>query len=47
MENMDSIWGFLGIIVIVCGFYAIYSLIKMKRVDDRPIAYPNGNILIG
>ncbi len=34
MENMDSIWGFLGIIVIVCGFYAIYSLIKMKRTGE-------------
>lgn len=31
---MDSIWGFLGILVIVCGFYAIYSLIKMKRTGE-------------
>lgn len=25
----------------------LLSMIKMKRVDDRPIAYPSGNILIG
>ena len=44
----------IGKVIIILLMYAgrigiatlLLSLIKMKRVDDRPIAYPNGNILI-
>ena len=42
MENMNSIWGFIGIIVFACGIYAIYSYIKMKK--DGEI---NASILLG
>lgn len=42
MENVNSIWGFIGIIVFACGVYAIYSYIKMKK--DGEI---NASILLG
>ncbi len=42
MENMNSIWGFIGIIVFACGIYAIYSYIRMKK--DGEI---NASILLG
>ena len=42
MENMNSIWGFIGIIVFACGIYAVYSYIKMKK--DGEI---NASILLG
>ncbi len=42
MENMNSVWGFIGIIVFACGVYAIYSYIKMKK--DGEI---NASILLG
>ena len=31
MENTDSIWGFIGIVVFACGIYALYSYVKMKK----------------
>ena len=45
----------IGKVIIILLMYAgrigiatlLFSLIKMKRVVDRPISYPNGNILIG
>lgn len=42
MENMNSVWGFIGIIVFACGIYAIYSFIKMNK--DGEI---NASILLG
>lgn len=42
MENTDSIWGFIGIIVFACGIYALYSYVKMKK--DGEI---NASILLG
>lgn len=42
MENMDSIWGFIGIIVFACGVYAIYSFIKMKSTGEI-----NASLLLG
>ena len=42
MENINSVWGFIGIIVFACGVYAIYSYIKMKK--DGEI---NASILLG
>ncbi len=42
MENMNSVWGFIGIIVFACGIYAVYSYIKMKK--DGEI---NASILLG
>ncbi len=34
MDNMDSVWGFIGIIVFGCGIYAIYSFIKMRSTGE-------------
>ena len=31
MENTDSIWGFIGIVVFACGIYTLYSYVKMKK----------------
>ena len=42
MDNMDSIWGVVGIIVLCCGVYAIYSAIKMKTSGDI-----NASLLLG
>lgn len=42
MEDMNSIWGFIGIIVFAGGVYAIYSCIRMKK--DGEI---NASILLG
>lgn len=28
---MDSIWGFIGLMVLVCGIYAVYSYVKMNK----------------
>ena len=42
MENTDSIWGFIGIVVFACGIYALYSYVKMKK--DGEI---NASILLG
>ena len=38
MENMNSVWGFIGIIVFACGIYAVYSYIKMKK-DGEAFEY--------
>ena len=42
MGNTDSIWGVVGIIVFLCGIYAIYSAIKMKTSGDI-----NASLLLG
>lgn len=42
MDNMNSMWGFIGIVVFACGIYALYSYIKMKK--DGEI---NASILLG
>ena len=34
MDNMDSIWGFIGVIVFACGVYALYAFIKMKMTGE-------------
>lgn len=42
MDNMDSIWGIIGIIVLACGLYAIYAFIKMKTTGEI-----NASLLLG
>ncbi len=42
MDNMDSIWGFIGIVVLACGIYAIYAFIQMKRTGEI-----NASLLLG
>ena len=42
MDNMDSIWGFIGVIVLACGVYAIYAYIKMKTTGEI-----NASLLLG
>lgn len=42
MDNMDSIWGFIGIIVFACGIYAFYAFIKMKTTGEI-----NASLLLG
>ena len=42
MDNMDSIWGFIGIVVFVCGIYALYAFIKMKTTGEI-----NASLLLG
>lgn len=42
MDNMNSIWGFIGIIVLACGIYAVYSFIKMKSTGEI-----NASLLLG
>ena len=42
MGNYDSLWGFIGILVLACGIYAVYSYIKMKK--DGEI---NASLLLG
>ena len=42
MGNTDSIWGVVGIIVFLCGIFAIYSAIKMKTSGDI-----NASLLLG
>lgn len=32
--EMDSIWGVVGIFVIFCGLYALYSFVKMKMSGE-------------
>ncbi len=39
---MDSIWGFIGIIVFGCGIYALYSYGEMKSAGEI-----NANLLLG
>lgn len=42
MDNMDSIWGFIGIVVFACGVYAVYSFIKMRATGEI-----NASLLLG
>lgn len=42
MNNMDSIWGFVGILVLACGVYAVYSLIRMRTSGEI-----NASLLLG
>ena len=42
MDNMDSIWGFIGVIVFACGVYALYAFIKMKMTGEI-----NATLLLG
>ena len=42
MDNMNSVWGFIGVIVFACGIYAIYSFIKMRSTGDI-----NASLLLG
>lgn len=42
MDNMDSIWGFIGVIVFACGVYALYAFIKMKMTGEI-----NASLLLG
>lgn len=42
MNNMDSIWGFIGVIVFACGVYALYAFIKMKMTGEI-----NATLLLG
>ncbi len=42
MDNMDSVWGIIGIIVLACGLYAIYAFIKMKTTGEI-----NASLLLG
>ncbi|HIZ80788.1 MAG TPA: hypothetical protein H9722_01670 [Candidatus Mediterraneibacter pullistercoris] len=42
MENTNSIWGFIGIVVFACGIYAIYSFIKMRSTGEI-----NATLLLG
>ena len=42
MDNMDSIWGFIGVIVFSCGVYALYAFIKMKMTGEI-----NATLLLG
>ena len=42
MENSDSVWGFVGIVVMACGVYALYSFIYMKTQNAI-----KGAILLG
>ena len=42
MDNMDSVWGFIGVIVFACGIYAIYSFIKMRSTGEI-----NASLLLG
>lgn len=39
---MDSVWGFVGIIVFACGIYALYSYIQMKNKGEI-----NASLLLG
>lgn len=38
----DSVWGFIGIFVALCGVYSIYSSIKMKMTGEI-----NASLLLG
>ena len=31
---MDSVWGFIGIMVFICGIYAVYAFVKMKATGE-------------
>ena len=42
MGDMNSVWGFIGVIVFACGIYAVYSYIKMKTGGEI-----NASILLG
>ena len=42
MENMNSMWGIIGVIVCACGVYALYWFYKMKTSGDI-----NATILLG
>lgn len=42
MENINSMWGIIGIIVCACGVYALYWFYKMKTTGDI-----NATILLG
>ncbi len=39
---MDSMWGFVGIIVFACGIYALYSYVQMKSKGEI-----NASLLLG
>lgn len=42
MDDMQSMWGFIGIIVFFCGIYALYAFIKLKRSGEI-----NATLLLG
>lgn len=42
MDNMNSVWGIIGIIVLICGVYALYAFIKMKTTGEI-----NASLLLG
>lgn len=42
MGNMVSIWGFIGIVVLVCGVYALHAFVKMKTTGEI-----NASLLLG
>ena len=39
---MDSVWGLVGIVVFVCGIYAIYSFARMRSTGAI-----NASLLLG
>lgn len=42
MDNMNSMWGIIGVIVFACGVYALYWFFKMKFTGDI-----NASLLLG
>lgn len=42
MEDMQSMWGIIGIIVFFCGIYALYAFVKLKSSGEI-----NASLLLG
>ena len=42
MDDMQSLWGIIGVIVFFCGFYALYAFIRLKRRGEI-----NATLLLG
>ena len=42
MEDMQSMWGIIGVIVFFCGIYALYAFVKLKMSGEI-----NATLLLG
>ena len=42
MDDMQSMWGIIGVIVFFCGIYALYAFIRLKRRGEI-----NATLLLG